>query len=1206
MTQTFNRIGEKVVGDGSGLATQNELNDFKKSMPYFDVQGIKNEKFPNDSNYDNALKEALKNVNSVSFYTKVLFPRKSTKYTFNSTTPIVLKDNVFIEFEAGAELEYIGTADSLFTNDPTTASLFLRVFGGGRFNVNDKKIFNFRYSKGQTYGCKVTFDDLRFDGTGTNRLGTALSIGYTDFLYCTNLSFTDLEKGIEIVADNTWTRGNTQIVLDTISMVNVKTGVEFDRLDKASFRNVDIAHCDVGFLGHSSNQLVYFLNCHVEYYDSYAFKYDGSANMNISYEECSCFLPSDSAKGGFYSPQLDWTAKGQNHYVFNNPDFIKSEQVEAARSAEVKSATGYTPYVGFYCPSPFEWNGLDFEHPNFNKVNNDYPVGSAIINTTLKQEQSENLLPLFNFDDLTALHSYQGTPTITSNSDYYNGIKITWDATAGNVIRMKSKVPLRIGWHTVVLNASQVQDKNVNFLISKPNFTTLLNQNIAELSLDFREGIRPRKTGIKSQSLVIPFYVDTAGEHYFSFYAPTTNTFEISSGGIQLYHGFVNEFKNLSKNGVLSIKELGAIGDGVNYDTQAFINASRLNRPLILPPGTYRVNKTSDLTLPSVKCLVGYATIIVEDAYGFVINSNFEMSHVKIISKNTYTKTDSTLKSVIKANADLENVSFDDVVFDSVLSAQDGTVRASAAISLKGVKNLKLDKIKTIGYRQGVSTNGLSDGIIGTNLEFYNVELPLYMRGSDPAVTDENYAKNIQFSNITHINTQVQSQNYFKQAGADTILMEKCDTITISNVISEYPVERSCYFSCCRNATADHWNLKNALGIKFVGGSNTALNLETIARNCKLSNIHVVIDDATLTQQAYIAEFYWAKDWSVKSSTLKGNGIASVLISTRHYIEDGLIENCSGSGLKRGLFEYSYVGTVDNPDPTPDIAEGNYTAGVNGLTIRDCTVNGSHTIDYDVIKLQDSSPPTSGSYRYKNIVLDGIRVNNISENYGIASSNMSCKGLINIDSVDGLRIKDCKVYGYYRTDVNGNPITLPFQVGANSKNVSIKHEETVRNQDFKYNFGTLYVSADSEFKINTINKLFSYQDTATITVKHDSTDVSITKDLKNTFRMRGTTHVTDSSDFALPVIGSTNSLYPLPNLFGMIDVIVDTGDVGGYTITKTGVVALKANSSAFFVLSTTDNKFAFFKDTSPRYVLRYKSPTSVIASFVINYTLSAS
>lgn len=673
----------------------------------------------------------------------------------------------------------------------------------------------------------------------------------------------------------------------------------------------------------------------------------------------------------------------------------------------------------------------------------------------------------------------------------------------------------------------------------------------------------------------------------------------------------------------VNIENFSPDASGVNYSTSAFTQAvnyansitKEISQPtsILLPAGTYRINKTSDLAIPSLKCIVGYATIIVEDAYAFLISSNFTMSNVKIVSKNTYAKADSTFKPIFKSTGLIDNVTFENVVFDSVLSAQDGTVRASIAASLKGVTNLKLNNVTVKGYRYGITTDGLSDGIFGTNLSFYNVELPLYMRGGDPSLADTNYAKNLHFSNITHVNTKTQSQNYFKQAGADTILMEKCDTINISNLISEYPVERTAYLSSCRNATASEWNLKNALGIKFVGKSNSALSIELIAKNCKISNIHAIFDDADMTQQGYIAEFYWTENCSVKGCTMNGNSVASVIVSTRHYIKDLIIENCTGNNLKRGFFEYEYVGTIDNPDPTPDILEGNYTSGVDGLIIRGNTINNSNVFGggdgsgYEAIKLSDTAPPATGSYRYKNLVIENNRINNATENFGIATSTtptMKCRGLFNIDNVDGLRIKGNVINGYYRTDVNGNPISLPFQVGSNSKNVSIKHEETLRNQDFKYNFGNLYMSSDSEIKVYTISRLMSYQDTAILTIKHDQTDVAVTKDVKNSFRIRGTINISDATDFALPVIGSNNTSYPLPNIFGTVDIVNDLGDVGGYIITKAGSVNLKANSAAFFVTATTDAKLAFFKDSTPlpRYLMRYKVGTS--ASFIVNYFLS--
>lgn len=674
--------------------------------------------------------------------------------------------------------------------------------------------------------------------------------------------------------------------------------------------------------------------------------------------------------------------------------------------------------------------------------------------------------------------------------------------------------------------------------------------------------------------------------------------------------------KNLLSKVMVNIQDFNADATGTLNSTSALSqaiayantmnNVSSLPVPILLPPGTYRVNKAADMAIPSLICVGGVATIVVEDAYAFTISSNFTMSNIKIVSKNTYSKTDAVFKPVFKATASVENVSFNNVVFDSELSAMDGTVRASQCVNLKAVTNLTLNEVVVKGYRHGFTADGLSNNIKGNQLHFENVELPLYVRGSSPSVTDENYAKNIQFSNVSHINTKDQGLNYYKQAGSDTFLMEKCDGITINNVYSEWPVERTAYFSCCRNATVSAWNLKNALGVKFVGGSNTAIPVEIIAANCHVQDVHVVIDDSSMTQQAYIAEFYWAKNWTVKSSTIYGNGIASVAVSTRHYIENGLVEDCYAENLKRGFFEYSYVGNIDNPDPTPDILAGNYTAGVKGLTIRKNTVKNSSTIEYDVIKLQDSAPPAAGTYRYEDITIANNRINNISESFGIASANMACKGIINIDSVKNLRIEDNRINGYYRTDANGNPISLPFQVGSNSKNVTIKHKETVRNQDHKYVWGTLYMSSDSEITISTVSRLMSYHDVAVITVKHDVTDLQTTKDISTSFRIKGTTNFSDTTDVALPVIGGSLSAYTLPSVFGTVSISVDTGDIGTYLISKAGAVTIKADSTALFVASTTDNKFAFFKDGSlPRYLMRYKGVNGVATSFIINYSVNA-
>ncbi|WEZ09587.1 hypothetical protein P5663_07025 [Priestia flexa] len=650
-------------------------------------------------------------------------------------------------------------------------------------------------------------------------------------------------------------------------------------------------------------------------------------------------------------------------------------------------------------------------------------------------------------------------------------------------------------------------------------------------------------------------------------------------------------------------------GTGITNSLQSFTeaishakllnNVASLPIPIKIAPGTYRIIKNSDLEIPSLIC-DGFATIIVEDPYAFIVSSNFTLSNVRIVSTNVYSKTTDTFRPIFKATSQVENITFSNVVFDSELPISDGSVRASQCANFKAIKNFRLNNITVRGYRHGFTVDGLSENIKGNMLHFENVELPIYVRGSSPTVTDENYAKNIQFSNISHINTQAQRNNYFKLQGADTFLLEKCDTITITNVISENPIERSCYSSSCRNAVYHGWNLKNALGIKFVGGSNSAINLNIIADNCSIYNINAVFEDPTLSQQGYIAEFYWAKDWSVKSCRIEGNNIASSIVSTMHHFENGLVEDCYGENLKRGLFEYSYVGDIVNPEGT--ISAGNYVSGVNGLTVRKNTVKNSNTLDYNVVRLTDVNPPPIGTYRYQNVLISDNRVYNHPDNYGHAEG-VNCKGLVNINSVQNLRIERNQINGYTSSDSNGNPISLPFQVGSNSRNVYVKHTENLRNQDFKYNWGTLYLSAPSVITFNTANTTFSYHDTAVVTLNHNKNDSYSTKNIASSYRISGKMFISDATDFNLTLIGSHLSGYTLPAIFGTLDIISDSGDVGGYIISKTNNITVKTGSSSLFVLTTTDGKLALMKDsTLPRYTIRYK--LGVLSSFILEYSLA--
>lgn len=658
---------------------------------------------------------------------------------------------------------------------------------------------------------------------------------------------------------------------------------------------------------------------------------------------------------------------------------------------------------------------------------------------------------------------------------------------------------------------------------------------------------------------------------------------------------------------------------GVNDSTSAFINtASYANSVtnvtslpvgILLPPGVYRINKNADLNIPSLICTGGTATLIIEDSYSFIISSNFIMSNINVVSKKEYANTDSSYKPLFKATSTTDNISFENVIFDSQLSVSDGSKRASACIDLKIVKNCKLNNVTVKGYRRFFTSVGTSSNIKGMNIHMENVEVGIYVQGSPPNITDTNYAKNIQFENVSHINTQTQGENFFKQAGADTFLFEKCDTIVLSNLITEWAVERGVYFSSCNNAMCNNWQIKECEGIKFVGYVRYDTGLNNIADTCRISNISLI---TLIKNDAYLFATYFSKNIVVKNCTINGGDLATSAISTSHHIENLVIEDIYAENLKRGFFEFMYHGTIPAQGSIPANPDGNYPSGINGLKVNKVTIKSSHapTFNYHVFKVSDISGVSLpvGTYRHKDIALTRINVSNLTDvNFG-AQPSVPCQGLISIDDVKNLRILDNNVYGYTLLDGNSNLITLPFQIGAKTKNVQIRHKEYSNNRDNKYFFGTIYVSPNSEIEILTSMRKDAYEDRAFITIKGDDLDSAITKDLSQNYRIKGTTIFTNATDFALPLVGyntkGTNPEYSIPTLFGFVEVVSSNNDVGRFALQNSGSVSLQSGASTLFATVATSGKFAIFKDGSvPRYTLRYMAGTSL--SFVINYTLGA-
>jgi hypothetical protein len=759
-----------------------------------------------------------------------------------------------------------------------------------------------------------------------------------------------------------------------------------------------------------------------------------------------------------------------------------------------------------------------------------------------------------------------------------------------------------------------------NYNLYKPNrvdnlpVDTTLSDNFTIIDTE----IKNRKDEITSQGTTINTRIDnevTTLESRIDNIITTSGTSDTEVVDARGSHAVL---KNRLDNIQINIKSFGAVGDGVTDDTNALIAAitfaNSLNTVAAYPvsisftDGTYVLNKPSDLNIPSLVG-VGNVKLIVNDNKSFIISSNFTMTNIQVVSMLEYTNVDSSYKPLFKATSTVSNISFTNVVFDTQLSISDGSRRASAVMDFKIVNGLFLNDVIVKGYRRGITSMGTSTNIKGDMLHFENVELAVYVQGSDPNLTDTNYARNIQFTNVSHINTQTQSINYFKLAGADTFLFEKCDTITISNVTTEYAVERAIYCSSSNNLVASNFQIKHSEGIKFVGYVRNDTGLNNIADTCRLSNISLV----TSVADTWLCSFYFAKNITVKNCTMNGSGIATSCIYTLHYIENLVIENCYAENLKRGFFEFTYYGTIAAVGSIPANPDGNYPGGINGLYAINNTIRNSHAsgFNYHAFKIADISGITlaNGTYRYDKITIEKNRVLNNSDtsSYGTIVGAY-CKGLIDIKDVQNMKILDNIIYGYYLLDGNNNLINLPFQIASNSKNIQIRHKEYSGNRDNKFFVGTVYASSNTEIEFLTTSRFDTTEDKVILTLKHDTTNVTTTKDLSQNFRLKGSMSIAASTDFTLPLVGyntnGTTPIYTLPNILGMVDVVGDSGDFGKYLISKTGTITLVTGATALFTTTATSGKFALYKDGSlPRYTLRYQTGSSM--SFLINYVVSS-
>lgn len=645
---------------------------------------------------------------------------------------------------------------------------------------------------------------------------------------------------------------------------------------------------------------------------------------------------------------------------------------------------------------------------------------------------------------------------------------------------------------------------------------------------------------------------------------------------------------------IVHIDAYGVLGDGTDETVKieaAFQDAITNNKILKLNKGkTYVFNKTGDVNAPDI--IGNGATLVVNQNTRFITKRVGNLNlQANLVWDNASIPDDSWFYH--KGGS---GYLFTHITINSNALA-DGTKRTKVGIRVEDATNVFMDKIVGNGLRMGIDALGYCNSLYFDKIKFTNTETGLHCKGSPTDVTGGNYIKNIFIDNFSLINTKDQQNNYQIHKGADGILLEKCDGVRVGSVYVERACERAFYNSCVNNIMVDQIDILDTMGFKFAGNLRYDLQLNNVAENCTIGKI---VARCTDYPEMHAFETYDTKNINVDQVVLHGNGIAHCPIMTSRYVKDFKVNNVTAYDIKRSMFEYVHWGAIPAVPELgiPEQTEDDYLGLIDGLTINNFTGRNVNMIGYEVIRFVNyGSTPATGTYRHKNIKIYNVDVDNTQGSYdvfdevtGTTNTNL-CSGLININDVANLRIKNCKVRGYKGAVVNGKPLQIPIQIGSNSLDAVVEHEETVRNPaQSKYNLGTLYLSAGSEIKFKAFDRLTVLSDVATLRPRVSNVDPAQTVNAIESFDLSGEMTIQSSGDSVVNIYGFDTVDFNVPLLTGKVEITTGRGEFGLFTLNSSGVSSKKSVSDTVFEQAITDGKIAFYKDSGlPRYIIRDKA-----------------
>jgi len=615
--------------------------------------------------------------------------------------------------------------------------------------------------------------------------------------------------------------------------------------------------------------------------------------------------------------------------------------------------------------------------------------------------------------------------------------------------------------------------------------------------------------------------------------------------------------------------------------TTKFISACEYcntNSLTLYIPQDITINLLTDVKLPSI--LGKFLTITNTGAGNFVLQSNKNYEKIYFICQIASTS--------IISDGVIENIKIKDVNLSFIPLVNDGVTMTYYGLHLSVSKNIKIENVEFKNFINPlilIAPN--SKEITIRNLKGFNVGQGVFIKGSN--IDTITYAENITIDNVQTINTLAQKNNIINNyskggtgdiSGYDTILLESCKQVLITNIIGIYTIERLVYVSDSFNVMLRGFKGISGGGLKFAAYDGI------IAKWFKATDgvFYDLQDDAML--QLYNSD-------TVVLSNVTHTGQSSAekagwLLRSGQTIKNVYISDCNLDYISRSVWSH------DGVFPQVGVEE------VSNITFKNCKcthIGLIKWIPYPLFDVSNTIIPTS--FIFNNIeIKDCIFKATSASLFDVGAVNgYGFSQVFKANHISGLNWGNNTVKGFNNVNTDGTPSSYPscyFHVGSHSDSIIIKqaitsNEVITVRPLFDAN---LYVSSGSEF-IVSVTSISGIEKKIIKPLFANITDGSTVKIMLNN---------TQSSEFTCN--GKIASLYyslavltGLSNIVGMVEINNGSG-IGKYIINGLNVTKHTSSDTGYVNSWLADGSTCLYL-SSDTVLLR----SSTAKNLVLNYSL---